>query len=491
MYAPALCNPSSGGAPEMTICPLEFRYGRPQLRGIFSEKGRLRQYLQVEAALAQASAEVGLIPKEAAREIAARAADGSVTVERVRSIEREIRHDLMAVVRALAEQCHHGAGRFVHLGATSYDIIDTAVALQLKESLVHIHAGVVGLRDELARLALKYRDLPQVGRTHGQWAIPTTFGLKIAVYAMEMERHRERLDQLSPRLMVGKMLGAVGTGAGLGPEARRIQGIAMERLGLGAALATTQVLQRDRLAELISWCANTATSLEKFATEVRNLQRSEIGEVAEAFDEERQVGSSTMAQKKNPVTCENICGIARVVRSLIIPAFENAILWHERDLANSSAERFIIPHALIGLDDILQKSIGVFSTLEVRPARMRANLDSTRGLIMAESVMVALTQAGMDRQEAHEFVRKASLAAERKGTTLRESLLAAGAVKVRKLLGARGLDAALEPSNYLGHAPAIVDDVVRIIGLQARASRSPRARRRSRPGARGGAGRPP
>ena len=280
----------------LAVCPLEYRYGSNEMREIFSEEGKLQRMLLVEAALAAAQASVGMIPVDAAAAISEAASSGRVTSERVTEIEVETRHDVMSVVRALAEQAGDG-GAYVHLGATSNDIIDTANALQMKEAWPHIVAGCRDLRDELGRLAGEHRSTIQVGRTHGQWAVPTTFGLKMAVYAVEMERHLQRLREAAPRVLVGKFLGAVGTGAAMGPHALEVQKRVMEKLGLGTPLVTLQTTQRDRHAELACLLGNIAASVEKFATEVRNLQRSELAEVQEAFDATKQVGSSTMAHR--------------------------------------------------------------------------------------------------------------------------------------------------------------------------------------------------
>src|SRR3990172_3710811 len=335
--------------------------------------------VRVGAAPGGAQAELRLIPKSAAAEIGTKAATAAVKLSRVARLERETGHDVMAVVLALTEQCGGEAGRYVHLGATSNDITDTATALQLKDALAILRRDLDALARTFAALAKKHRSTIMLGRTHGQAATPITFGLKMAVYALEVLRQRERLDEAERRVVVGKMSGAVGTGAAMGPKALRVQALVAHHLGIGYEAASGQVVGRDRHAELVAVLANIAASCEKFCTEVRNLQRREIGEAAEAFDAERQVGSSTMANKENPVTSENVCGLARVVRGLVVPAFESIALWHERDLTNSSAERIVIPHALALTDDILAKTAKVYSTLRVYPERMRENIERTKG----------------------------------------------------------------------------------------------------------------
>lgn len=434
------------------------------MRDIFTEEARLGKLLEVEAALARAHARAGTIPQADAEAIAKAASGGAVTVERVAQLESEIKHDIMAVVRALTEQCGQ-AGKYVHLGATSNDIIDTAGALQVKEALTVLTPALDELAKVLADLAEAHAGTPMVGRTHGQWAVPTTFGLKMAVFAAEVLRHIERLESMRERACVGKMMGAVGTGAGLGPKALRVQAYVMVDLGLAAPVATTQVVQRDRHVELASVLANIVTSLEKFATEVRNLQRPEIGEVSEAFDDSKQVGSSTMAHKRNPIASEKICGLARVARGFLTPMFESAVLWHERDLANSSAERFIVPHMLILTDEVVRSGTEVFAGLQVHRQAMARNLDAARGQIAAEPVMLALVDRGMGRQEAHELVRRCSMAAGPDAEAFKRALLGEGEVSSR--LGAPEVDALLDPANYTGSAEQIVRNVVQMVRARA------------------------
>ena len=309
------------------ICPLDFRYGRATMKRFFTEEARLDYVLRVEAALARAHASVGNIPRRHATEIAKHANTKTVKLNRVKAIEAEIQHDLMAIVKALAEKCGP-AGGSVHRGATSYDMIDTGIALQFRDALDQIEGELRRLLTGLVRLARKHRKTVMLGRTHGQAAVPTTFGFKMVVFASEVGRHLERLGEIRHRVQVGKMSGAVGTAAGFGKHAAQIQARVMKDLGLGVEEAATQIVQRDRYIDLIAFCANVATSMEKFATEIRNLQRTELWEAAEYFDQEKQVGSSTMAQKQNPTISEQVSGLARVVRANIIPAFENAIQWH-------------------------------------------------------------------------------------------------------------------------------------------------------------------
>jgi len=440
------------------LCPLDYRYGREGMKRIFSEESRLQFQMDVEAALALAHAAVGTISKEHADEIARISFLKFVTVDRVREIEKDTKHDLMAMVKAMTEQCNGDAGKFVHLGATSNDIVDTATALQIKAALDIISNDIDSFLITLAKLAKRERDTLEIGRTHAQFAIPITFGFKIAGYIAEMLRHKERIEQIRPRACAGKMAGAVGTGAALGKNFFKVQEIVMENLKITYEPAATQVVGRDRYTELICLLGNIATSLERYATEIRNLQRSELSEAAEAFDALKQVGSSTMAQKKNPITSENVCGLARVLRGFITPTFESQILWHERDLSNSSAERFILPHVFALLDDMLYKMDDVFTHLSVNRDRMIANIESAKGMIMAEPVMMRMTEKGIGRQDAHEMIREASMIASSKNEHLLNVLLRDE--RLTKVMTEKEIRNAMDPANYVGGAPIIVDNMV-------------------------------
>jgi len=444
---------------ENLVCPLDFRYGRKEMKEVFGETRRLQFLLDVEASLARAHAAVGTISKKAADEISKKASVKYVSVKRVNEIERETRHDIMAVTRALSEVCTGDAGKYVHLGATSYDIVDTANALQFVHATELIKGQLRALRNTLVGLAKEYKNTIMAGRTHGQYSIPITFGLKMAVYAMEVDRHLERLYECKSRLLVGKMSGAVGTGAAMGKNALKIQELVMKDLKLGTEEAATQIVGRDRYIELLSVLANIASSMEKFSTEIRNLQRSEIGEVSESFEVKKQVGSSTMPQKRNPILCEQICGLSRVVRSFIIPAYENAIQWHERDLCNSSSERFILPHSLILSDWIVFQMNNVFKNLQVYPERMRQNLERSKGLPMAEAVMTKLVEKDMGRGDAHELVRTCSMKAVGEERHLLSVLLENP--QVAKILKKKELEDAMNPRNYLGVSDKIIDQAVK------------------------------
>ena len=442
----------------MPILPIDTgRYGTAEMRRIFEEEMRVQKMLDVEAALAWAHAEVGNIPRKDAEKIAAMASTKHVKLSRVKEIEREIKHDVASLVRALAEVCG-ASGAYVHLGATSYDIVDTAIALQLKEALALIEKRLNSFEKVLIEKALKYKDTLMIGRTHGQHALPITLGFKFAVWMREVSRHIQRLRQCRERVLVGKMSGAVGTQAGLGDKAVKIQELVMKRLGIKAADISTQIVQRDRHAELICLLAMIATSLENFATEIRELQRPEIAELFEPFETEKQVGSSTMPHKRNPETCERICGLARIVRSLAVPALENVVTWHERDLTQSSAERFIIPEACILVDYMLFLMTNIVANLRVDEERMLKNIEITQGRVMSEAVMIALTRKGVSRQKAHELLRKLTIKSEIEKRPFKETLLEDKVV--RSKLSEKEIDDALNTKNYLGTALKQVESMV-------------------------------
>jgi adenylosuccinate lyase len=416
---------------------------------IFEEETRVQKLLDVEAALALAHAEVGDIPWRDAEKIAAMASTKYVKVERVKAIEKEIKHDIASLVRALSEVCGT-SGAYVHLGATSYDIVDTANALQLKDAIDLIGKKLERLKVILQEQAGQHKETVMIGRTHGQHALPITLGFKFAVWGYEVERHIERLNECKKRVLTGKISGAVGTQAGLGEHAERIQDLVMKRLGLRSAEISTQIVQRDRYAELVCMYAMVASSLENFATEIRELQRPEIGELFEAFEASKQVGSSTMPHKQNPETCERVCGLARIVRSLSAPALEDMVTWHERDLTQSSAERFIFPESNILLDYMLNLMCSIIANLRVDKERMLQNLGLTQGRAMSEAVMMALTKKGVNRQEAYEFLRRLTIQSALEKKDFKQVLLEDKFVSSK--LSEQEVDEALNPKKYLGTA---------------------------------------
>ena len=427
------------------------------MRRIFEEDNRFQRMLDVEAALAWARAQVGDIPKEAADEIERHASTKHVTLADIHELEKVSEHETMALVEALARVSGKG-GAYVHFGATSSDILDTAAALQMRDGMRIIQAKLDSLEAVLVDLSKRYRESMIIGRTHGQHALPITLGLKFAVWLREASRHIERVNQCSARLLVGKMSGAVGTMAGLGENARKIQELVMSRLGLKAADVTSQIVQRDRYAEVICVFAMVASSLDKFATEIRNLQRPEIGELAEPFREGRQVGSSAMPQKRNPWRSENISSLARIERSLVSPALESIVTWHERDLSQSASERFIIPESFIILDHMLGSMVRILSDLRVDEDRMAENLMKFKDPMMSEAVMTALVKKGMPRQEAHKLLQQLTSLARSEHGSFREVLEANA--EIAKYLNRDEVGVALEPKAYLGASAELVDAAV-------------------------------
>jgi len=429
----------------MAIHPIDFRYGTPEMRRIWEESFRLKSLFKVEAALARAEEEIGLIPEGAANDIdeAAKAASPA----RAKQIEDEIGHDMMAVVLAMAEICK--SGDWIHMGATSNDILDTATGLQIQEALNILDTKLKGLLDILLKRSMETKTLVCAGRTHGQIAIPTTYGLRFAIWASEVARHIDRLRELRPRAAVGKISGAVGTQAAFGLKGLEIQKRVMEILGLNSVDVSNQVIQRDRHAELLCFLALIASTLDKIFVEIRTLQRTEIAEVEESFGK-KQVGSSTMPHKRNPIKSEQICGLARVVRAQVIPAFENIPLWDERDLTNSSCERAIFPEAFVLTDHMLNLAINIIAGLRLRIDSIERNLNMLRGLNMSENVMVELAKRGIGRQRAHEIVRQASMNAFNQGRDLAKVLNEVD--EVNKILSPDKIRVLLDPHEYIGTA---------------------------------------
>ena len=440
----------------MIVHPIDYRYGTKEMKRIWSEESRIRRMIWVEMALLRALAKKGYLDEEKVKKAQKDAL--KVTPERVKEIEREIRHDVMALVKAISEVVDDEVARWVHFGATSNDIVDTAVATQLRDSVKILELKLKKLGKLLCERALRYRDVVCLGRTHGQPALPTTYGFRFAVFASEIARHYIRLQQLKERLLVGKMSGAVGTQAGFGKDGFEIEEEVTRLLGLKPAIISTQIIPRDIYCEYVEFLSNLATTLEKMATNFRILQRGEVGELMEEFGE-KQVGSSTMPHKRNPIDCENVCGIARVIRGFVEPQHQSAILWEERDLTNSSAERIILVEATVLADHILTKMIRVVERLELNLDRIRENLERVRGLNLSEAVMLALTKRGMGRQEAHELVREIAMRAYRNNTSLLDELVRDD--RILKYFKREELEELLKPENYIGTARERVERVVR------------------------------
>lgn len=439
----------------MAIHPIEYRYGTDEMKYVWSEANRLNKLMETEAALAMAEADIGLIPKEAAENIAK--SIESVQLERVKAIEDEINHDMMAVVIGIAEQCTEEAGKWVHFGATSNDILDTSTGLQIKDAIEILETKMEQLLAVLVKQASDNKNLVCAGRTHGQIGVPTTYGLRFAIWASEVARHIERLEQLKPRATVGQMTGAVGTQAAFGKDGIEIQKRTMEYLKIGAVDVSNQVIQRDRHAEFVMWMANTVTTLDKIAVAFRSLQRSELAEVEESFGK-KQVGSSTMPHKRNPIKSEQICGLSRIVRAMIEPELQNNTLWDERDLTNSSCERIVFPEACVLTDHIIKLAIGVIENMRFYPENIRRNLDLLRGLNMGEAVMMELAMRGVGRQEAHEIVRSSAMIAHEGGKHFKDVLLANK--EVAEYLSEEDIVNLVDPDKYIGTAVEQVEAVV-------------------------------
>ena len=427
------------------------RYTRPEMGALWGEEAKVARWLRVELAVCEAWARRGTIPADALARIRARA---RVDAGRIAAIEARVHHDVIAFLTDL-EAAIGEDSRFVHLGLTSSDVLDTALALALVEAADALIAGVDRLRESLRRLAQGHRDTLIAGRTHGVHAEPTTFGLKAAVWYAEAGRNRERLVRARETVRVGKISGAVGNFAHVPPD---LEAEVCQALGLAAEPVSTQVVQRDRHAEFVATCAIVGGSLEKIATEIRNLQRTEILELEEPFAD-GQKGSSAMPHKRNPVACEQVTGLARLLRAHAGAALEDIALWHERDISHSSVERVVLPDATILLDYLLWRTAGILDGLRVHPERMRENLDRSYGLVYSQRVLLALTEAGLARQAAYELVQRNAMRAWEERRPFLECLEADP--EVTRRLPVDALKACFDPGFYLRH----VDAVFRRAGL--------------------------
>ena len=441
----------------MPVHPIEFRYRYPDMYAVFTEEAKLQSWLDVEVALAWTHAELGTIPKEAAKEIAKKAKVGIVKVERCKEIEEKTRHDLLAMVYALQEVCEGDSGGYIHLGATSYDTEDTALALQLRRAMDIIESDLKALLGVLLDKALEHRETVCIGRTHGQHALPMTYGLKFALWASEISRHLDRLAETRKRVEVGKMSGAVGTMASFGQKGFEIQRITMKRLKLEPALVTNQIIQRDRHAELQCLLALIAGTLDKIGRELRNLQRTEIAEISEPM----RSPSSTMPQKMNTSNTERICGLARIVRGSVNASLESIALEHERDISNSGMERINIPEGFILTDYMLRQMTGIMKGLTFDADNISRNLNMTLGLILTERVMIELVSKGVGRQEGHELMRRLALKAWTEKLPLRQVMEADE--EATRLITQDEMDEWLNPNTYIGTSIEQVDRAVEIL----------------------------
>ena len=391
------------------------RYTRPEMGHIWSEQNKFRTWLEVELAATETLAEAGIVPHSAAVAIREK---GDIDVDRINAIEAEVKHDVIAFTTAVAEKVGPES-RWLHYGLTSNDVVDTAQALLIKQASAIIRDDLKKLRDVLRRRAWEFKDAPMIGRTHGVHAEPITFGLKLANWYSELQRNIERFELAAEQMRVGKLSGAVGNAAHLEPE---YEEKICARLGLNTAAVSSQVIQRDRHAFYVATLAVIASTLDKIATEIRHLQRTEVREAEEYFSE-KQKGSSAMPHKRNPVTCEQISGLARVVRSNAQAALENVALWHERDISHSSVERIILPDSTILLDYMLAKTTNLIDTLLVYPRRMLRNLESTGGLVFSGQLLLDLVEAGISREEAYRLVQSNAMPAWNQDLNFRELIM--------------------------------------------------------------------
>jgi adenylosuccinate lyase len=425
------------------------RYTRSEMGRVWTDDGKFQRWLEVELAATDELAERGVVPREAAARIRERA---RVDAARVSEIESRVRHDVIAFTLAVGEAiADPTAARWLHYGLTSNDIVDTAQALQIREASRIISGGLARLGEVLEKRAREFQHTPQIGRTHGIHAEPITFGLKLANWFAENRRNTDRFSDAARQLAVGKISGAVGNAAHLGTE---VEEAICRRLGLEVAPVTSQVIQRDRHAQYVATLAIIAASLEKIALEIRHLQRTEVREAEEPFAA-GQRGSSAMPHKRNPVSCEQITGLARVVRANAKAAFENVALWHERDISHSSVERIILPDSTILVDYMLARMADILAGLRVFSQRMRRNLDATRGLVFSGQLLLDLVEAGAPRDDAYQWVQQHAMDAWESDKSFRD--LIAGDPRIAKFLDAAALDRAFGLDRQL-HA---VDDIFR------------------------------
>jgi adenylosuccinate lyase len=421
------------------------RYSRPEMARIWSEENKFATWLRVEIAATEVLSERGVVPREALEAIRSKA---RFDVARIDAIEREVQHDVIAFVSNVAENVGP-EGRWVHWGLTSSDVVDTALALLMKEACGLILEDIRALADAVRKRAHEHKTTPMIGRTHGVHAEPMTFGLKLALWWAELQRDLARLERARDTISVGKLSGAVGTFSHLPPE---VEEEVCRRLGLRPAPVASQVLQRDRHAEVMATLALTGASLEKFATEIRALQKTEVREVEEPFAE-GQKGSSAMPHKRNPVGAEQVTGLARLLRGNALAALENVALWHERDISHSSVERVIIPDSFLALDHMLRRMTKIVSGLVVYAERMRRNLESGHGLVFSGPLLLELTARGMRREDAYRVVQEHAMEAWKTEGDFRARVAADPAV--RAVLTEKDLDEVFHLERYLGHVDAI------------------------------------
>ena len=445
----------------MPILPIDSgRYGSAEIKQIFEETKRLQYQLDFEAAVAESQAQIGMIPIEASKEILRGAKSGRVSLQRVKELEAISEHDTAALVEALSEQCSDKAKPWVHYGLTSNDVVDTSTSMQVKDAFEIIEPKISKLATMLTERAMEFRNQPAVGRTHGQHSSIISFGLKFAVWAAEMAKHIERIEEGKKRFLLCKTLGVVGTGSLMGERALEIQETVAKALGLYAVDAATQVIPRERYAEMQFLIALIGSTLDKIAIEIRNLQRTELGEVAEPFRKD-QMGSSAVPVKRNPIKSERVSSLAKILRSMVNVAMENIALWHERDLSNSANERFTIPMSSILLDDMINTMINVILELKVNKERIISNLDMTMGQIYAEFILEALVKKGIPRFEAYRNIQRIAFASQERKEHFYHAINEDPSIS--EILSSVELKAIFDAKNHLSASSRIIDHVAKIV----------------------------
>jgi len=445
----------------MAILPIDSgRYGTKQMKEIFDVRRKLTYQLEIEAAVAQAQSEIGMIPKNAARNISLMTRSGKITVNRVKQLETKSDHDTAALVESLSEICKPSAKPWIHYGLTSTDLVDTSNSLQIHDAISIIESKVAKLALILSQLAIKYKDVPAVGRTHGQHASIISFGLKFANWALEMSKHVERIEEFKKRVLICKTLGVVGTGSLMGSKALEVQRRVAKKLSLFPADVATQIVPRERYAEYVFGMALIGSTLEKIAVEIRNLQRTEIDEVSEPF-RKGQMGSSAVPVKRNPVKSERVSSLSKILRSQISVAFENIPLWHERDLSNSANERFILPTSSILIDEMLETMMKILNGLHVNEGRIRQNLGITRGQIFAEFVLDELIKKGVPRFDAYRDIQRVAFASSEEGTEFRDAVKNDSVIS--SYLTEEQIEKIFIPENHLGSSSQIIKNVHNIV----------------------------
>lgn len=441
----------------MAILPIDSgRYGTPEMMEIFSEQKKIDYQLQIEGAAALAQSEMGLIPRNVGKKVFQAANSGKITAKRIKELEAKSDHDTAALVESLSERCQKEVRPWIHYGLTSNDLVDTSNSMQMRDALTIIEPKVAKLGIILAQKAVKYGKIPAVGRTHGQHASIISFGLKFANWAEEMSKHVERIEEIKKRILICKTLGVVGTGSLMGAKSIEVQKRVAKKLGLFPAQVTTQVIPRERYAEYIFELALIGTTLEKIAIEFRNLQRTEIAEVAEQF-KKGQMGSSAVPVKRNPIKSERVSSLSKLLRSQVGVSFENIPLWHERDLSNSANERFILPTASILVDEMLETMTRIVSNIMVNEKRIVENLYITKGQIFAEFVLEALIKKGIPRFVAYRDVQRVAFEAKDKDMQYIDAIKSDKAFTSH--LTEKEIDAIFSPQKHLGASNIIISNV--------------------------------